>query len=107
MSRRRSSMRSSDATAYSRRWPPCRLTTRSRAPNDGPFWEVQGRRDSISIGYGAIMTDQSPPPSVPTEPQQEPAGKPVFAPYDANTGLPAGKPVFASYGANTGLGALH
>jgi len=38
------------------------------------------------------MTDQSPPPSVPTEPQQEPAGKPVFAPYDA----PAG-----------GWGALH
>ena len=32
------------------------------------------------------MTDQSPPPSVPTEPQQEPAGKPEFAPYD----LPAG-----------------
>jgi len=29
-------MGSSDATAYSRRWPPCRLTTRSRAPNDGP-----------------------------------------------------------------------
>src|SRR5690349_5554062 len=37
------------------------------------------------------MSDQSPP-SVPTEAQQEPAGKPVFAPYDA----PAG-----------GWGALH
>jgi len=37
------------------------------------------------------MSDQSPPP-VPAEPQQEPAGKPVFAPYDA----PAG-----------GWGALH
>jgi len=38
------------------------------------------------------MSDQSPPPSVPTEPQQAPAEKPVFAPYDA----PAG-----------GWGALH
>jgi molybdopterin-dependent oxidoreductase alpha subunit len=38
------------------------------------------------------MSDQSPPPSVPTEPQQEPTVKPVFAPYDA----PAG-----------GWGALH
>jgi formate dehydrogenase major subunit len=38
------------------------------------------------------MADQSPSPSVRTEPQQEPAGKPVFAPYDA----PAG-----------GWGALH
>src|SRR5260370_42465863 len=37
------------------------------------------------------MSDQSPP-SVPAEPQHEPAGKPVFAPYDA----PAG-----------GWGALH
>ena len=32
------------------------------------------------------MTDQSSPPSIPTEPQQEPAGKPVFAPYDAPAG---------------------
>jgi molybdopterin-dependent oxidoreductase alpha subunit len=38
------------------------------------------------------MTDQSPPPFVPTEPQQAAAGKPVFAPYNA----PAG-----------GWGALH
>jgi molybdopterin-dependent oxidoreductase alpha subunit len=38
------------------------------------------------------MTDQSSPPSVPTETQQELAGKPVFAPYNA----PAG-----------GWGALH
>ena len=38
------------------------------------------------------MTDQSPPNSAQTEPQQEPIGKPVFAPYDA----PAG-----------GWGALH
>ena len=37
------------------------------------------------------MSDQFRP-SVPAEPQQEPAGKPVFAPYDA----PAG-----------GWGALH
>jgi len=38
------------------------------------------------------MSDQSPPLSAPTEPQQEAGGKPVFAPYDA----PAG-----------GWGALH
>jgi molybdopterin-dependent oxidoreductase alpha subunit len=38
------------------------------------------------------MSDQSPPPSVPLEPQQEPTVKPAFAPYDA----PAG-----------GWGALH
>src|SRR6516162_10049379 len=38
------------------------------------------------------MSDQSSAPSIPAEPQHEPAGKPVFAPYDA----PAG-----------GRGALH
>ena len=32
------------------------------------------------------MTNQSPPPSVPTEPQQEPADKPVFAPYNPPAG---------------------
>jgi molybdopterin-dependent oxidoreductase alpha subunit len=32
------------------------------------------------------MTDQSPPSSVPTEPQQEPAGEPVFAPYNPPAG---------------------
>src|ERR1700736_1709063 len=40
MSRRRSSMRSSDGTAYSRRWRPCQLTTRSRPPGDKAFWVV-------------------------------------------------------------------
>ena len=39
-----------------------------------------------------IMSDQSCAPSIPAEPQHEPAGKPVFVPYDA----PAG-----------GWGALH
>jgi hypothetical protein len=39
-----------------------------------------------------IVSAQFPSPSVPTEPGQEPAGKPEFAPYD----LPAG-----------GWGALH
>src|SRR6516164_10431056 len=34
MSRRRSSMRSSDATAYSTRWRPCRFTARPRPPSD-------------------------------------------------------------------------
>jgi hypothetical protein len=32
------------------------------------------------------VSDRFPSPSVPTGPQQEPAGKPEFAPYD----LPAG-----------------
>jgi len=32
------------------------------------------------------MTDQSTPPGVPTEPQQEPAGEPVFAPYNPPAG---------------------
>ena len=32
------------------------------------------------------MTDQSPPPSIPAESQQEFAGKPVFAPYNPPAG---------------------
>jgi cytochrome b561 len=39
MWRRRCSTRSCDATAYSMRWRPCRLTTRSRPPGDRPFWD--------------------------------------------------------------------
>src|SRR6516162_5159352 len=43
MSRRRSSMRSSDATAYSTRWRPCRFTTRPRPPIDIRSWTTQDR----------------------------------------------------------------
>jgi cytochrome b561 len=35
MSRRRSSMRSSDVTAYSKQWRPCRSTTKSRPQSEG------------------------------------------------------------------------